>query len=132
MARHGRGRGPQRPIKGFRPGKEPPQLRKLRAREQFGDVTPTQERLIEVFAERSPDEARVLIRRWRIGLLAGAVVLAVLGALLYGWSIIAGVVVHVLAAVVLFLWWRLHRQRAALEAMADVVSGPGKRGRKGR
>jgi hypothetical protein len=29
-------------MKGFRPGKEPPQLRKKRAREQFADASGTQ------------------------------------------------------------------------------------------
>lgn len=127
MASHGRGSGPRRPVKGFRPGKEPPQLKKQRAKQQFGDVSAAQERLIELFAERSPEESRALMRRWRIALLAGAVVLAILGAVLYGWSVIAGVVIHILAAVALFLWWRLHRQRDDLEAMADAVSGGGKR-----
>lgn len=127
MARHGRGSGPRRPVKGFRPGKEPPQLKKQRAKQQFGDVSAAQERLIELFAERSPEESRALMRRWRIALLAGAVVLAILGAVLYGWSVIAGVLIHILAAAALFLWWRLHRQRDDLEAMADAVSGGGKR-----
>lgn len=123
---------PQRPIKGFRPGKEPPQLRKRRAKEQFGDVGPAQERLIEVFAERTPEQARTLLRRWTIGLLTGAIVLAALAALLYTWSIIATVVAGMLAVVLLVLWWRLRRQRPDLEAMADAISGTPGRRRKGR
>lgn len=123
---------PQRPIKGFRPGKEPPQLRKRRAKEQFGDVGPAQERLIEVFAERTPQQARTLLRRWTIGLLTGAIVLAALAALLYAWSIIATVVAGLLAVVLLVLWWRLRRQRPDLEAMADAISGTRGRRRKGR
>lgn len=123
---------PQRPIKGFRPGKEPPQLRKRRAKEQFGDVGPAQERLIEVFAERTPQQARTLLRRWTIGLLTGALVLAALAALLYAWSIIATVVAGMLAVVLLVLWWRLRRQRPDLEAMADAISGTPGRRRKGR
>lgn len=123
---------PQRPIKGFRPGKEPPQLRKRRAKEQFGDVGPAQERLIEVFAERTPQQARTLLRRWTIGLLTGAIVLAALAALLYTWSIIATVVAGMLAVVLLVLWWRLRRQRPDLEAMADAISGTPGRRRKGR
>lgn len=125
MARHGRGSGPQRPMKGFRPGKEPPEIKKRRAKQQFGEVNAAQERLIEVFAERTPEESRVLMRRWRIALLAAALVLGILGAALYAWSIIAGVIVHVLAAIALFLGWRLHRQRDDLEAMANAVSGRG-------
>lgn len=132
MARGGKG-GRQRPMKGFRPGKEPPQLKKRRAKQQFGEVNAAQERLIEVFAERTPEESRGLMRRWRIGLLIGAVVLAVLGAVLYGWSMIAAVIVHVLAAIAFFLWWRLHRQRDDLAAMADAVSGGGtSRSKRGR
>lgn len=130
MARHGKGQGPQRPMKGFRPGREPPQLKKQRAKQQFGDVSASQERLIELFAERSPDEARKLMRRWRVGFLAGGLALAVLGAVLYLWSPIAVVVAEIMALVLLVLWWRLHRQRDALEAMADAVSGPGKGKRK--
>jgi Flp pilus assembly protein TadB len=131
MARQGRGGG-QRPIKGFRPGKEPPELRKRRAKEQYGDVSATQERLIEVLAERTPGEARRLIRRWRIGLLAGAIVLAVVAAALLAWSWIAAAIAGVLAVVLLGLWWRMNRQREALEAMADAVGGPGKGRRKRR
>lgn len=122
---------PQRPIKGFRPGKEPPQLRKRRAKEQFGDVGPAQERLIEVFAERSPQEARTLLRRWTIGLLTGAIVSAALAVLLYAWSVIATVVAGTLSLGLLFLWWRLRRQRPDLEAMADAISGTPGRRRKG-
>lgn len=122
---------PQRPIKGFRPGKEPPALKKRRAKEQFGDVGAAQERLIELFAERTPGESRALLRRWRIGLLAGAVVLAALAALLYAWSSLAAAVTGVFAVVALFLWWRLRRQREDLEAMADAVSGTPKGRKKG-
>lgn len=128
MAR-GRGRGPQRPVKGFRPGKEPPELRKRRAREQFGEVSATQEQLIELFAERSPEEARTLIRRWTIGLLAGAIGLALAAAALSLWSLVAAGIAGVLAVVLLGFWWRIRGQRADLEAMADAVSGGGERRR---
>ncbi len=133
MARRSTGQGPQRPIKGFRPGKEPPELRKRRAKQQFGDVNPAQERLIEAFAGRTPDEARTLIRRWQTGLLAAAVILAVAGLLLYGWSIVAGIIVHVLAGLILVIWFRVRRQRSDLEAMADAISGTpsGRRRKKG-
>ncbi|MFW5947096.1 MAG: hypothetical protein ACOCUW_01275 [Gemmatimonadota bacterium] len=117
-------------VKGFRPGKEPPQLRKQRAKQQYGSLTATQERLVELFAERTPAESRKLIRRWIVGLLAAAIGLAVVAAVLvFLWSPLAGVVVGVLAVAALYLWWRMRRQRDAFEAMADVVSGPG-RGRK--
>lgn len=129
MARPPAGQGPRRPMKGFRPGKEPPELRKRRAKQQFGDVNPAQERLIEAFAGRTPEEARAMMRRWRIGLLVAGIALSILGVVLYGWSIVAGVIVHILAAIAFFLWMRLHRQRGDLEAMADVVSGQGPRKR---
>lgn len=131
MSRRGRGQAPQRPVKGFRPGREPPQVRKQQAKRQFGKVDARQERLIEMFAERSPTESRQLMRRWRAGLLTGTILLGILGALLYNWSVVAGVASHIAAGVVLFFWWRLYRQRDALEAMADAVSGP-TRGRRKR
>ena len=131
MARKQRG-GSQPSVPGFRPGKEPPQLRKQRAKQQFGDVSPTQEKLIEAFAERTPEESRGLIRRWLIGTLAGAILLAVAGGLLLVWSVLAGSIVLVLAAVLLGLWWRLRRQRPDLEAMADAVRGGGRGGAGGR
>lgn len=122
MARHAGGQGPQQPIKGFRPGKEPPQLRKQQAKRQFRDLSPTQAKLVETFAERTPEEARALIRRWRITLLVAAIALAVLAGLLFLWSAIAGGIVAILAVVVFFLWWRVRRQSADLEAIADTVS----------
>lgn len=124
MARGRGGRGQQRPVRGFRPGKEPPQIRKQRAREQIGDdASWAQKRLVDALAERSPDEARAMMRRWRVALLAVAIGLVVLGAVLYVWSLVAGIIVHVLAVVVFFFWLRLHRQRKDFEAMANLVSG---------
>ena len=117
----------QRPMKGFRPGKEPPELRKKRAKEQFGDVNAAQERLIELFAERTPEEARALIRRWTIGLLAGAIILAAAAGVLYVvWSPVAAIVAGVLALLVAVVWWRIRSQRQDLETMVDAVSGPGR------
>jgi Flp pilus assembly protein TadB len=124
MARGRGGRGQQRPVRGFRPGKEPPQIRKQRAREQIGDdANWAQKRLVDALAERSPAEARAMMRRWRVALLAVAIGLVLLGAALYIWSLVAGIIVHVLAVVVLFFWLRLHRQRKDFEAMANLVSG---------
>lgn len=118
--------GPRSPVPGFRPGKEPPRLKKQRAKQQFGDnVSPAQERLIDLFAERTPEQARTLIRRWSIGGVVTAVLLAIAGALLLTWSTVAGVIVLILAAAVLILWWRMYRRKDQLEAMADVVSGGG-------
>jgi Flp pilus assembly protein TadB len=122
----------QRPIKGFRPGKEPPQLRKKRAREQFGELSGTQERLVDLFAERSPEESRKLLSRWTTALLVIAIVLAAVAALLYSWSVIATVVVGVLAVIAVVLWWRLRSQREAFDSMIDAVSASGGRKRKKR
>lgn len=119
-------------VKGFRPGKEPPQLRKQRAKQQFGELTSTQERLVEIFAERSPEESRALIRRWLRILLAATIGLALAATGLAFWSVGWAIGVGGLALVLLILWWRLRGQREAFEAMADAVSGPGKGGRKGR
>lgn len=117
----------QRPMKGFRPGKEPPQLKKQRAKQQFGELSGTQERLVELFAERTPEESRALIDRWLMILLAFTVVLGVAAGVLTLWSTIAAVVVGVIAVVFLVLWWRLKGQRDAFVQMAETVAG-----RKGR
>jgi Flp pilus assembly protein TadB len=123
MAR-GRGGRPSQQIRGFRPGKEPPQLRKQRAREQLPeDANWAQKRLVETMAGQSPEETRAMMRRWRVGVLAITIVLAVLGAVLYLWSVVAGIVVHILAVAAFFLWFRLQRQRRDFEAMADQMSG---------
>lgn len=125
MARQGRPGGPQQPMRGFRPGKEPPQLRKQQAKQQFRDLSPTQEKLVEMFAERTPDQARAMVRRWTTTLLVLTVVVAALAVALFFWSVVAGVIVALVAAVLLYFWLRLRGQRAAFEAMADAISGRG-------
>ena len=120
----GRRRGQGRPqqMKGFRPGKEPPELRKAHARKQFGDLSPAQERMVELFAERSPDESREMISRWKTGALLGGVILSILAVLAWRWTWVAGVIVGVLAGVALFLYLRLRTQSAQFEQMADAVA----------
>ena len=118
----------QRPVKGFRPGKEPPELRKRRAKEQFGEVNAMQERLIEVFAERSPEESRRLVRRWTVGLLAAAIILAAVAVVFYVlWSTVPAIITGVVALLVAIMGWRIRRQRADLETMIDAVGGGGTR-----
>jgi hypothetical protein len=91
---------------------------------------------MEILAERSPEEARRLLRRWRVGLLTGGIILVVVGGLLFAWSLVAGIVVEILAVVALVFWWRIRGQRQAFEAMVNAVSRPGgsstkkKRGKK--
>lgn len=128
MARGRRGRGHRQPVRGFRPGKEPAQLRKQRAQAQLGsDANWAQKQLVDVLADRTPEQARRMMRRWRVALLAAVIVLVLVGALLYLWSVVAGVIVHVLAAVVLAFWFQLRRKQSDFEALADMVSG--RRGR---
>lgn len=116
------GGGGRRPIDGFRPGKEPPELRKRRAKAHLGDdASWAQKKLIDVVGDRSPDEVRTMVGRWTTGLLVATVVLAVLGALLYGWSLVAGIAVHVLTLAVGFLWFRLRKQRTRLVEMTEWV-----------
>jgi len=131
MTPQGTGGSRNRPVRGFRPGKEPPQIRKQQAKQEFGEVSASQERLIEMLAERSPEEARKLLRRWRIGLMAAGILLAIVGGLLFAWSLAAGIVVEVLALIALGLWWRMQAQREAFESMVKVVSGQG-RGKSGK
>jgi len=115
----GRKRGGQRPIKGFRPGKEPVQLRKRRAKQQLGeDAGRAQKWMVDALVEQGPDKVQRLIGRWALGALVAGVVLVALGVPLYRWSTVAGIAAHVLAALLLFLWYRMRRQRGAVAEMA--------------
>jgi len=99
-------------------------MRKRRAEQQLGgDANWAQKQLIDALADRSPAEAKTMMRRWQMGLLAAAVIIAVLGGLLYMWSIVAGVVVHVIAIALFVLWFQLRRKQRDFEAMAELVSG---------
>lgn len=114
------GGGRPRPMKGFRPGKEPPQLKKRRAKSRLpDDASWAQRQMVEAVAGRSPDEVRRMVRKWSLGLVAGGVLLAVLGVFVYSWSVVAGAVVHVLAAVLLFLAYRIRKQGPAFVQMAE-------------
>lgn len=119
MAAKKRG-GPRPAAKGFRPGKEPPHLKKQRAKAQLPkDATWAQKQAVEALAGRDPREVRRMVQMWSGGLIVGAVLLAVLGVFLYGWAVPAGVAVHVLAAGLLFLGVRLRKQGAGLVEMAE-------------
>lgn len=114
--------GGRRPMDGFRPGKEPDHLRKRRAKARLGDdASWAQEKMIDAVGDQNPDEVRAMVKRWSRVLLGVAVGLAILGALLYGWSVIAGIAVHVLTLGVGFLWLRLRKQRSQLVQMAEWV-----------
>lgn len=115
-------RGHQGPMKGFRPGKEPAHLKKKRAKAQLGkDASWAQKQTVEAVAGRSPEEVRRMVRRWTLGLILGGFMLAVLGVFLYGWSVFAGVAVHVLSLALLFLGYRVRKQGGALVEMADSL-----------
>lgn len=115
-------RGPQRAVKGFRPGKEPAHLKRQQAKAQLPkDATWAQKQTVEAIAGRSSDEVRRMVQRWSLGMGAAGVVLAVLGFFLYSWLWPVGAVVHVLALVLLFLAYRIRKQGPGLEEMADSL-----------
>jgi Flp pilus assembly protein TadB len=128
MGRKKRKGGGSAPIKGFRPGKEPAHLRKRAARARLGqDASWAQKQAVELVADRSPEEVRRMMMRWTVGLLAAAAALIIAGAFLYGWAIWAGLGLHLVAAVLLFLWYRMRRQRAQLVKMAESFGKPPRR-----
>lgn len=115
-----KGGGPQRPVKGFRPGKEPTHLKKQRAKAQLGkDASWAQKQAVDVIAGRSPQEVRKMVQRWSRGVIAAAVLLAIVGVFLYGWAVAAGITAHVASAGLLFLGYRIGKQGSGLVDMAD-------------
>mgnify|MGYP001827530946 CR=1 FL=1 len=127
MGRRSRGRG-QQSAKGFRPGKQPKEMTKQALKRQMPEMSRAQERMVDLFMDKSPEESRKILAGWRRTALAAGVVLSVLGVLAGSWNLIAGVVVGIFAAVAFFLYLRMKAQRAQLEEMAEQVSRA-KRGR---
>jgi hypothetical protein len=122
MARGRSGAEGPRHVKGFRPGKEPPQIRKREATARIPDDAPAvQKWLVEALVERGPEGVQQLIGKFGIGLAVAGAVLAIGGALLYRWHIWAGVLVQIIAAVALFLWYRVRAQRGAISLMAKQL-----------
>jgi hypothetical protein len=118
----GRGHGAQRPIKGFRPGKAPKQLKKQMAKAQLGsDASWVQKQTVEAVAGKSPQEVGAQVRTWTVGVVVGAVLLGVLGVFLYAWSLVAGVVVHGLTVGLLFLAYRFGKQGQGLAELAKSL-----------
>jgi hypothetical protein len=121
MAPRKRG-GQQRPVKGLRPGKEPAHLKKQRAKAQLGsDASWLEKQTVEAVAGRSPREVRSMLQRWSLGLIVAATLLAVSGVFLYAWATAAGIVVHVVAAVLAFLAYRLRKHGSKLVEMAESL-----------
>ncbi len=121
MAAKKRGRH-QRPAKGFRPGREPVHLKKQRAKALLGkDASWAQRQTLDAVAGRSPHEVRRMVQQWSAGLIAGALLLGVVGVFLYTWAVPAGVVVHVVAVALLFLGYRIRKQGPGLVEMADSL-----------
>jgi O-antigen ligase len=96
-------------------------------KEQLGEGNWAQKKLIDALAGRTPEEARRMMRNWRLGTLILTLALAGLALLLLTWSTAAGLAVAVLAALAFALWWRLQKQRADLEALADMLNGKRRR-----
>ena len=120
MARKG-GRG-QPPIKGFRPGKAPPQLKKKRAKALVGDdASWAQKQTIDAIAGRSPQEVRGMVRKWSLGLFVGAALLAIVGVPLYRWAVWAGVVAYVVGVVLVVLAYRIRKQGPGMVQIAESL-----------
>jgi Flp pilus assembly protein TadB len=123
MGRRGKGGG-RPPIKGFRPGKEPAHLRRRQAKAQLGpDANWAQKRMVDAIGDQSPRDVEKMLNRWVRILLAVAIALVALGAFLYTVSLVAGIVVHVLAALALFAAFRMRRQREQFVRMAESLGG---------
>ena len=122
MAKKGGGRGArggQPPVKGFRPGKAPPHMKRQQAKARLGsDASWAQKQAVEAVAGRSPQEVQAMVRRWTTIALVVAVLLAAGGVFLYAWSTVAGVVVHVLALALFFLVFRIRKHGQGLVEMA--------------
>jgi fatty acid desaturase len=92
------------------------------AKQRMGEMSAAQERMVDLFADRSPAESRKLISRWVTGTLIGGIVLASLSVLAWMWTWIAGIPLTIAAGAVFFSHIRLRAQRAQLEEMAEVVA----------
>jgi len=126
MSRKGKPSQDKRPappsIPGFRPGKEPAHLRARQARAELGpDAGWAQKAVVDAVANRRPEEIQAQVERWLRILAVVALLLLGGGVALYRVSVIGGMVVHLLAAGVGFLWFRLRAQRNALVTLARQV-----------
>ena len=122
MGRRTRGRGQQSQMKGFRPGKQPKGMTKQALKRQMPEMNRAQERMVDLFVDKTPEEAKKILGRWRTTALVAGIILSLLAVLAGSWNIIAGVVVGLFAAIAFFSWLRMNAQRAQLEDMAEQVS----------
>ena len=120
--RGGGRRGGQPAAKGFRPGKEPVQLKKQRAKTRLGsDASWLEKQTVEAVAGRSPREVQAMVQRWSLWLGAIALVFVVAGVFLVTWNVWVGSVVLVVSAVLVFLAYRLRKQGSGLVHMAESL-----------
>ena len=118
-------RNDPRQIKGFRPGKEPPELRRRQARESLGpNASWAQKQMVDLIGERRPDEVAAMVRRWSLGLAALGACLVLGGVFLYAWSTVAGISVHIVAAALFFLAFRVNRQGGSWVDAAQSMHPP--------
>ena len=92
-------------------------------KQQFGEMNAAQERMLDLFADRTPEQSKKLLGRWRLWSFVGGALLSLLSVFAWNWHWIAGAVVGLLAAAVFFVHLRMRSQRASLEAMADMAAG---------
>lgn len=116
-------RGGQQPqMKGFRPGKEPPHLKKKFAKAQLGaDASWSQKQAVDLVAGRSPQEVQAMVQKWSFGLFAAAGVFGIGGIFLYGLAVPAGVAAHIVAAVLLALGYRIRTSGQGLVELAESL-----------
>jgi hypothetical protein len=109
-------------VKGFRAGKQPKSLSKKALKQQMPEMNRAQEKLVDMFADRTPAEGRKLIAGWQRTSLVAGILLSVLTVFAWMWSWIAGIGVGLLAAAAFFVHFQVRSQRAQLEQMAEAVS----------
>jgi hypothetical protein len=109
-------------VKGFRAGKQPKSLSKKALKRQMPEMNKAQEKLVDLFADRTPEQGRKLIAGWQRTTLVVGLLLSVLTVFAWMWSWIAGVGVGVLAAGAFFVHFQVRSQRSQLEQMAEQVS----------
>ncbi|TVP55686.1 MAG: hypothetical protein EA351_10115 [Gemmatimonadales bacterium] len=97
-------------------------MKKQRARAQLPDnASWAQKQMVEAMAGQDPEKLQRSLHRWSIGLLIAAIVLGVGGLFLYGWNLFAGFAAHLVGAGMVFLWYRLRKQRQQLIDLAQAL-----------